>query len=113
LRRRMMERYRSERRALEDLLEDREKSDWAIAIRNPLRRRAEGIRRACEELRRLHSEASLAADLQDLAASLLHMHANRVLRSSPRAQEMVIYHYLENAYASRAARAKTPAAASR
>jgi hypothetical protein len=42
--------------------------------------------------------------VDDLLASLLHMHANRVLRSSQRAQEMVIHHYLENAYGSLAAR---------
>ncbi|HET9885989.1 MAG TPA: thiopeptide-type bacteriocin biosynthesis protein, partial [bacterium] len=105
LRRRMMNRYRSERRALEDLLEDRDgtaPSTW----RAVLRERSAHIRSACAELLRLRAAGSLTADPHDLAASLLHMHANRVLRSSPRAQEMVIYHYLENVYASRAARAK-------
>jgi len=105
MRRRMMDRYRRERRTLEDLLDDRE-SAAPPAWRALLRERSAQIQAACAELVCLHAEGSLAAEIQDLAASLLHMHANRALRSSPRAQEMVIYHYLENAYASRAARAK-------
>jgi hypothetical protein len=47
-----------------------------------------------------------------LATSFIHMHANRLLRSAARAQELVIYDFLERCYTSQIARsapARTPA----
>jgi hypothetical protein len=46
----------------------------------------------------------LSPSLMEVAASYLHMHANRLLRSAHRAQEMVLYDFLARLYESRAAR---------
>ena len=47
--------------------------------------------------------------VERLTGSYLHMHANRMLRAAHRAQEAVLYHFLERLYESRVARQK-PAA---
>ena len=39
-----------------------------------------------------------------VAASLVHMHTNRMLRSAARAQELVLYDFLHRLYTSRQAR---------
>jgi hypothetical protein len=48
----------------------------------------------------------LTVPIEEIAASLLHMHANRALRSANRAHEMILYRFLEKAYASQLARRK-------
>ncbi len=109
LRRKMMERYRAERRAIEELLEGHGAGADAMAFALPhLDARSAGARPACAALGRLAEQGALEAPMGEIAASLLHMHANRVLRSANRAQEMVLYYYLENVYASRAARRGAP-----
>ena len=106
-RRRMMARYRDERRPLEALLAGEFEPGSLLAEGSRvLDARSEGVRPHVEALRRLESQGRLTASIEDLLSSLMHMHANRVLRSSHRAQEMVIHHYLENAYGSRLARAR-------
>jgi thiopeptide-type bacteriocin biosynthesis protein len=65
-------------------------------------------RREIEELLRSDGDdraGRLSVSLADIAGSLMHMHANRVLRSVPRAQEMLIYRFLDRAYDSALARA--------
>jgi thiopeptide-type bacteriocin biosynthesis protein len=57
------------------------------------------------ELRRRH-QAGETASLEALAWSLAHMHANRILHASQRAQELVLYDFLRRLHASRRARAK-------
>ena len=47
----------------------------------------------------------LSVPLAELAVSYLHMHANRLLRSAHRAQELVLYDFLGRLYESQAARA--------
>lgn len=42
--------------------------------------------------------------LRTLAGSYIHMHANRLLRSAARAQELVLYDFLCRLYESQAAR---------
>jgi thiopeptide-type bacteriocin biosynthesis protein len=46
----------------------------------------------------------LSSSIGDMAASHLHMHANRLLRAEHRAQELVLYDYLLRSYESEAAR---------
>ena len=48
----------------------------------------------------------LTPNLADFAWSLVHMHANRLLHASQRAQEMVLYDFLRRLHQSRKARAK-------
>ncbi|HEV3231012.1 MAG TPA: lantibiotic dehydratase [Candidatus Dormibacteraeota bacterium] len=52
----------------------------------------------------LREKGQLMIPLPDLGASLVHMHLNRLLRSAARAQELVIYDFLDRLYLSRAAR---------
>jgi hypothetical protein len=54
-------------------------------------------------LRALADAGRLSVDLSELAMSLAHMHVNRMLRSAPRAQELVLYELLDRAYSSQAA----------
>lgn len=112
LRQRLRERYREERRSLEELLDGR--GDAAAALGSAydlLRARSEAGREACAALRALSAADALAVPLAEIATSLLHMHANRVLRSANRAQEMVLYRFLEKTYASRLARSRAGAEA--
>ncbi|MBI1751853.1 MAG: lantibiotic dehydratase [Acidobacteria bacterium] len=57
-----------------------------------------------EELRQRASEGRLTLPLEALAPSYIHMHLNRLFRSSQRAQEFVLYGFLERLYESRLAR---------
>ncbi len=62
-----------------------------------------------EEVRAAEQSGSLSVSLADLALCHLHMHANRLLCGSQRAQELVIYDFLARIYAGRAARSAAPA----
>jgi hypothetical protein len=57
-----------------------------------------------DELRVLARAGRLSRTMTDLATSYAHMHANRLLRSAHRAQELVLYELLDRAYSSRAGR---------
>jgi len=57
-------------------------------------------------LRELADGGNLMLPLPQIAASLAHMHCNRLLRSAARAQEMVIYDFLCREYRSQLARAR-------
>jgi thiopeptide-type bacteriocin biosynthesis protein len=106
-------RFRAEREALEQLLSDAAgRSDPDGDAASPLdmgllalRRRSARIARASAELRELADRGELTVPLTDLAASLVHMHVNRSLRSAQRAHELVLYELLDRLYSSRAARA--------
>ena len=58
------------------------------------------------ELRRRDAAGELTPKLGDFAWSLVHMHANRLLHASQRAQEMVLYDFLRRLHQSRKARSK-------
>ncbi len=63
------------------------------------------IRELAGELRRRDEAGELK--IVDMAWSLVHMHANRLLHASQRAQELVLYDFLRRLHQSRKARAKT------
>ncbi|MEA2901181.1 MAG: lantibiotic biosynthesis protein [Actinomycetota bacterium] len=98
---RLGRRYRSERAALEELLVADEDGDHpltpGLAI---LARRSEAVAPAVADLR------ARGLPLPDLAASLAHMHANRLLRSAHRAQELAIHDLLHRLYQARLHRAR-------
>ena len=58
------------------------------------------------ELRQAEREGRLTAPIGDLAASYLHMHANRLLRSAARSQELVMYDFLARLYRAQWARGR-------
>jgi thiopeptide-type bacteriocin biosynthesis protein len=100
------QKQRAERRALEALLDPAkgELSDLApgFAI---LRGRSELNAPLVAELRRLEQEGRLTSPVAQIAPSLVHMQVNRLIRSSQRAHELVLYDLLAGIFDSQAARA--------
>ena len=98
-------RFRKERRDLERLLDPEMAADHPLrpAI-DPLRERSARLAPLVSELRTLQAAGRLAAPFDDVAASYVHMHVNRLLRSAHRPHELVLYDFLERLYESRAAR---------
>jgi lantibiotic biosynthesis protein len=105
LRRQVGERFRRESASLVDLVR---RSNDAASDLSPgldvLAARSARIRPLGEELRALGDAGRLVTPLPDIARSLVHMHANRLLRSAQRAQELVIYDFLDRVYTSIAER---------
>ena len=95
LKRQIGERYRTERKSLEPLIAEG-LDVW--------KRRSEVVRPLAARLRTLDAKGSLTASFDDLASSFAHMHVNRLLRSSQRAHELVLYDLLDRLYVARAAR---------
>jgi thiopeptide-type bacteriocin biosynthesis protein len=96
--------FRKERKSLEALLDP----EWNEGPLAPglaaLRRRSERSAPGIEELRSRARQGRLTCSLEELAESYLHMHANRILRSAHRAQELVLYDFLGRLYESLQAR---------
>jgi thiopeptide-type bacteriocin biosynthesis protein len=100
------ERFRKERKALEPLVASCDAPDS-----EPMRQGLEALARRSRlsaplisEIRELDAQGRLTVSLEELAHSLIHMHINRVLRSSQRLQELVIYEFLVRLYGSMIAR---------
>lgn len=93
-------RFRTERAALERLRQGKTEE----AVLAALAARSRKIAPAAAALHRAEAEGRLGTLVAVLAVSFIHMHANRMLRSSARAQELVIYDFLERLYQSEAAR---------
>jgi thiopeptide-type bacteriocin biosynthesis protein len=101
----MSRRYRAERARLEALLDSAHEAPAPLAAGlEALRRRSLRLAPVAAELRELDQVGRLSATISDIAMSYAHMHANRLLRSAQRAQELVLYEFLERAYSSHAAR---------
>lgn len=105
-------RFRRERAALEALITPAEGTacggapEWQV-VSGVFDRRSARIGPVVTELRRLAAAGGLGVTFDDLAASLTHMHVNRLLRSAPRAQELVLYEFLDRLWAGRSARPDT------
>jgi thiopeptide-type bacteriocin biosynthesis protein len=110
LKRQLGEKFRKERRELEALLDPAGDGEGLpAAALTALRRRSEQVAPLAAELRAAAQSGRLTQPLEALAPSYLHMHANRVLRSAQRAQELVLYDFLARVYESRAARGRAAA----
>ena len=105
--RKLGDRYRAERARLEGLLDPAQDaaSDFAPALA-AFAARSRATAPIVAELRAAERAGLLS--VRDLAPSYAHMHANRLLRSVQRPQELVIYDLLARLYESRLARAKQP-----
>jgi thiopeptide-type bacteriocin biosynthesis protein len=101
----IQDKFRNERRALFALL-DRTKD--ATSPLEPglatLRRRSERMVPILSELRQRGERGELTVPFPDIVGSLIHMHANRMLPTAAKAQEAVLYRFLENLYDSQLAR---------
>jgi thiopeptide-type bacteriocin biosynthesis protein len=97
--------FRQERRGVESLLNSAPHSDGPMAEgMEILRRRSVELVPVTTELRASAEDGTLSRSLTELAPSYLHMHANRLLRSAHRAQELFLYDFLARSYESQAAR---------
>jgi thiopeptide-type bacteriocin biosynthesis protein len=106
LKRQLGERFRQEGKALQALLEATQAPGPLAPALAVLRRRSERLAPVAARLRACAQAGRLAQPLAGLAASYLHLHANRLVRSAQRAQEMVLYDFLYRLYQSRAAQAQ-------
>lgn len=66
--------------------------------------RSAQLRPIVGELQTAEQQRQLSAPLAEIAWSYLHMHANRLLRSTQRSQELVLYELLDRQYATQQAR---------
>lgn len=97
--------FRAERNGLEALLGYRAGPSAELALAAPiLDSRTHAVAAAIKNLRKLEKAGLLHADIQELACTHVHMHINRVLRSSARLHEVVLYDFLFNLYDARLAR---------
>jgi thiopeptide-type bacteriocin biosynthesis protein len=99
------DRFRRERKALEELLNRANDASSPIASAlSALHTRSQMLRPLVASLRQMSEAGQLSMPLQSLAGSYAHMHTNRILRSAGRAQELVIYDFLVRLYESQKAR---------
>lgn len=97
--------YRKERRTVEALLvPDGEGQALPTPEHAVLHRRSEQWASAIADLKAREQAGKLRQSVKELAVSYLHMHANRLLRSAHRAQELVLYDFLARNYESRVIR---------
>jgi thiopeptide-type bacteriocin biosynthesis protein len=97
--------FRPERKSLEALLDPMAKADPRLAPGlEVLRGRSAQLAPVMAEMKALAQTGRLSVPLAALAPSFLHMHANRLLRSAQRAQEIVLYDFLARLYTAQAAR---------
>jgi lantibiotic biosynthesis protein len=105
------ERFRKERKAIEPLIA----ADYGpgapilAAGLQALQWRSQRSAPLIDVMRELQLQKHLSASLEDIAHSVIHMFLNRVLRSSQRLQELVIYEFLARLYDSEWARRKDSA----
>lgn len=103
-------RYRLERPELDRLIDPtfavQDSEHWLAPGITILRERSEMLAPTVALLCDRARSGRLTATLPDLASSFIHMHANRLLRSAARAQELALYDFLDRTYVSQAARAR-------
>lgn len=106
LKRQLGQKYRNERANLETLLAGDTEHGLGPGLRL-LAERSQYISEAAEELWHLEDEGEVTRSIPEIVSSLVHMHANRLLRSAARAQELVIYEFLVRLYRAQIARAES------
>jgi thiopeptide-type bacteriocin biosynthesis protein len=93
--------FRLEREALAALLGSGNAGPLAAGMAL-LRDRSQRLVPVVAELKACAARGSLSALLTDLAASYLHMHANRLLRSADSMLELALYDFLARLYEAQA-----------
>ncbi len=97
--------FRQQRKGLEALLDGTPHAEGPLARgREVLRYRSQWLAPVMTELKSCAAVGRLSVPLGELAAGFLHMHANRLLRSAHRMQELVLYDFLTRLYEARIAR---------
>ena len=105
LRKQVGDRYRREAAALTALVRKQGDAESPLAPGlDALAARSHHMAPPAARLHALASDEMLTRPIPEIARSLVHMHCNRLLRSATRAQEMVIYDFLDRIYTSMAER---------
>ncbi|MBZ5504295.1 MAG: lantibiotic dehydratase [Acidobacteriia bacterium] len=103
-RKQLASKFRDERKVLAALCEDPVAAGvLPVLALSAFRQYAIGLEEVRRELNQLDRAGDMTTTLRDLAASLVHMHLNRLLRTAHRAQETVLYNFLSRAYAAKLA----------
>ena len=101
----LSQRFRRERSVLEPLLAGRDRYPdhlrWARAIAEAFKGK---LSPWAAEFRSLARQNRLSASLEDISASLAHMHVNRMMLSNPREHELIIHAFLHRICRARLAR---------
>jgi thiopeptide-type bacteriocin biosynthesis protein len=102
----LAQRFRTLRNALTPLVGDRSQAsdEWLTAVREIVARRSPAAKEYRDLCRRLDADGTLTTSVVDILGSLVHMQVNRLMRSAPRAVELVIYDVLRRLYRSERAR---------
>jgi thiopeptide-type bacteriocin biosynthesis protein len=101
----LSKKFRSERKALEDLLDPAKEADNSIrAGIEVLEQRTALLRPLFKEMLERQEQGKLTQPIEEMMGSLVHMSVNRFLRSAQRMQELVIYDFLTRIYESRLAK---------
>ena len=97
--------YRKERKSLELVL-NRSTTNGTdpVPYAAALERRSARVRPLAAELRDLAQANRLLSPLDTIVQSMVHMHANRMLRGKSRPQETILYQFLDRHYDSQLAR---------
>jgi thiopeptide-type bacteriocin biosynthesis protein len=109
----LSQRFRKERSSLEALFADRDRFPhqlrWAQPIAEAFRSKLSPWAAAFRSLAR---QDRLSVSLEDISASLAHMHVNRMMLSNPREHELIIHAFLHRICRGRIARMKRSPVAS-
>ncbi|CAG7656900.1 Nisin biosynthesis protein NisB [Paenibacillus allorhizosphaerae] len=98
-RRSLGERFRRERTRLEAYIHTTSSGHDRLAPGiSVFKQRSERLVPLVDGLRKVEISGGLTVTLEQLAASYIHMHVNRMLRSSQRAHELIIYDFLARLY---------------
>ena len=102
----LSERFRKERRDIARVASPHNESSHPVIAEGlqALSRRSVIAAPLIQEIYDLQARGDLSCPLEQIVHSLVHMFVNRVLRSSQRLQEMVIYEFLARLYDSEIAR---------
>lgn len=100
--------FRNERKTIIGILNGNEtiNSDYA-PLNNLIKRRSKKNKGIIEKINTIKSKNQLEIDLNDLISSYIHMMLNRIFKSNPRLNEMLIYSFLYRFYKSEIARKKS------
>jgi thiopeptide-type bacteriocin biosynthesis protein len=106
----LSQRFRKERSLLEALFADPDRFPdhvrWAQSIADAFKAMLSPL---AAEFRALARQSRLSASLEDISASLAHMHVNRMMLSNPREHELIIHAFLHRICRGRLARRKQSA----
>lgn len=107
VRRRLGRKFSAERAALEALLDPERTESTGLAPGVAIyRARSAALAPIVRDLHRAEESGRLGVPVRTLAGCFIHMHANRLLRSEARAQELALYDFLARLYDGQVARRK-------